>query len=707
MIKLFESLLSPRKNNSGKSGNVDDSSLPTNPLKLSGGGTSNNSERWKSPSSPSKNNSNSVESRIENNNLYNNSNSNSNRYPNIPIECTIKILVLGGAKVGKTSIIRRYIQECFTTAYIKTIGIDLSTLIVRPKNENRKYLLDVEQLLKDFRQQQDDSGGDLSMEDMGDYFDEEPSSFLIHFWDISHSEIKGNHFNSLFNDVSGAILVFDSTNANSILAMDEWKTILQYKQLLTTKKIPIALLANKSDTGESIISATDLEFYCKNCNFDIWKYTSCKKDIGIQESIDQLLSKILDQKVSQFEERKSLKIISIYDQQKLLKQQQQQQQQQQQYPMSQSINTSGSSSNSNSSQKRRKDRPNSQSVPNSNNSPQNSPNKQHHHQQQHSHHHHQPTSPISQIEISKINELLDTTNQHYGKFQKDIETLMVQSSGSNRYNDLIQLERQRNNEYVKICNNLKKLIHPNVFNHHHHHHHHSKNNNNKFTRESLQFVLEENIKKWDSLINNLLLEKSLKLQQQKQQQQSCNNSDQKNSVSLVIKKENNNSSLDQDEEDFIEEDEDKKKYKRKNNNYSSSSGRKATSPHSSSHSLKGHHHHHGGHHHHHHSSNPKYKLGFGFRNNGKNLSSSITISQNNYSIDTDNPASTSSSLTSSSRSISPNSSPPPSPPNSFTNSFTNSFSSSPSVLPSSYHLNVTMIPDVKFSTSSEFVNSFK
>ncbi|KYQ99834.1 Ras GTPase domain-containing protein [Tieghemostelium lacteum] len=595
MLKLLnsiENLLSPKKNqsllnreNSNKSIQYESSSITTN-------------------------------CNIDNQNIVNNNNNNNNveynlKSQHLPQDHVLKILVVGGCQVGKTSILRRYHQECFTNQYIPTVGVDQTSMMIEQ----------------------------YRMANHHHHHHHKYSRFIVDFIDVSYAEIRGRHIRSLFEDVSAVVMVFDSVNANSILSMDDWKLLLNKYQNETKKVIPIGLFANKSDTGDPIITESELDLYCKNCGYSLWRFTSAKKDIGVSDGIDQLITLALENKQKEIDAKKAAKIL-LHNQ----KQQQQIQIQQR-------------------SQKK-KERLISQSLPNQSFCSNMATSKQD-----------LSTAESEKLkEVNRINEILESTNEHYNTIQRDLDDLMSKSNGK-RYNDLVKLERQRNNEYVNLCNSLKKLIQPNYP--------HSKNN--RLNKEVLYSTLQENIKKWTTLIQNLQLEQQLKLNNSSTSSLKTISTVTTTTITTTTTTLLGDTALSPTTLTSSSSPKSQKSNKRTS----------STSTHAQPIDLY------------------KSKMGFGFKNNAKavSMATSLFNPSNNYNnIDTDNPITASSITTSSSTmtlssslnstnstSTSTNASPSHSPPH--------SLSTSPSILPSSYNLNTTSLPIVTSSSVCSSLNT--
>ena len=53
----------------------------------------------------------------------------------------VKVVVLGDAKVGKSSLIRRFIEDTFPTEYVETLALDFKTKIIESNEKNIKLQL--------------------------------------------------------------------------------------------------------------------------------------------------------------------------------------------------------------------------------------------------------------------------------------------------------------------------------------------------------------------------------------------------------------------------------------------------------------------------------------------------------------------------------------------------------------------------------------
>ncbi len=119
-----------------------------------------------------------------------------------------KIVVLGDGGVGKTAIIQHLLGKQFTSNYLLTIGVDIST-----------YKLPYE-----------------------------GKTLKLQIWDLAGQVRFETVRNLYYNGARAAILVFDLTRHESFQSLLKWKNDLF---LHAGKTIPIILLGNKSDLGSS------------------------------------------------------------------------------------------------------------------------------------------------------------------------------------------------------------------------------------------------------------------------------------------------------------------------------------------------------------------------------------------------------------------------------------------------------------------------
>lgn len=124
-----------------------------------------------------------------------------------------KFIVLGDHQVGKTSIIRRFVEKKFNAEYRTTIGLNILS---------------------------------YNFEAFG-------NSVNLHLWDIGAQEFFKRYRKTYYNGAQAAFIVFDLTNKDSFKNVVTWHNEL--KEFIENKDIPIIIVGNKKDkTQERLIS---------------------------------------------------------------------------------------------------------------------------------------------------------------------------------------------------------------------------------------------------------------------------------------------------------------------------------------------------------------------------------------------------------------------------------------------------------------------
>lgn len=121
----------------------------------------------------------------------------------------LKIMFLGPANVGKTSIICRYCNDMFESDPLSTIGAGFSTMNVEV----------------------------------------EDNSLTLYLWDTAGEERFRSIAPSLIHGAHGLVLVYDITNPNFEDTEIYWKMFIDNAQPVqtTTDSLPILLMGNKID----------------------------------------------------------------------------------------------------------------------------------------------------------------------------------------------------------------------------------------------------------------------------------------------------------------------------------------------------------------------------------------------------------------------------------------------------------------------------
>lgn len=166
-----------------------------------------------------------------------------------------KVLVIGDLAVGKTSIIRRYVHQNYSTNYRATIGVDFALKVLNWDSETVRLQL----------------------------------------WDIAGQERFGNMTRVYYREAMGAFIVFDVTRPTTFEAVTKWKEDLDSKLMLANgQSIATVLLANKCDQGKEFThNGVKMDQFCKDNGFVGWFHTSAKDNININEAANFLVKHIM------------------------------------------------------------------------------------------------------------------------------------------------------------------------------------------------------------------------------------------------------------------------------------------------------------------------------------------------------------------------------------------------------------------------------
>lgn len=183
-------------------------------------------------------------------------------------EFLYKILVVGDIGTGKTSFIKRYVNDTFSITYKATVGVDFALKVI-----NR------------------DDG----------------KTVRIQLWDIAGQERYQNLLHVYYKDAVGAIVLFDITRPSTLEGAKKWKDDIDKKVKFpgTDESIPVVLVANKVDLIEDE-NLDDNEHNQLDDNFILeidqlsteyefltWFKASAKNDIGVKDTFESMVKFLL------------------------------------------------------------------------------------------------------------------------------------------------------------------------------------------------------------------------------------------------------------------------------------------------------------------------------------------------------------------------------------------------------------------------------
>jgi len=166
---------------------------------------------------------------------------------------SFKLIIIGPAAVGKSSLIRRFVENEFSLHYKFTIGVDFMT-----------------------KQVEYESG----------------KIAKLTLWDIGGQERFKVLRRSFYEGTNGALVIFDLSRANTFVKMKEWFS--DARQAIE-KDFPVIVIGNKSDLipeiGEIIDRNEPLQFAQKeNC---IYIETSAKTGENVDKAFLDLTRRMV------------------------------------------------------------------------------------------------------------------------------------------------------------------------------------------------------------------------------------------------------------------------------------------------------------------------------------------------------------------------------------------------------------------------------
>ncbi|ETM36599.1 hypothetical protein L914_16748 [Phytophthora nicotianae] len=157
----------------------------------------------------------------------------------------LKLALVGGPAVGKTSIVRRWLQRSYPTTYSPTVGVEVNTMTYKHRGQE----------------------------------------LLLHLWDVSSAEVdsSASSLHSLLcEDLDGIFFVFNVHRVSSIAAIDKWRHCLS--KYLSPKETPCFLISHKADLLQKrVMTSDDIAAYARAAGYKGWMWTVGKANFGENE----------------------------------------------------------------------------------------------------------------------------------------------------------------------------------------------------------------------------------------------------------------------------------------------------------------------------------------------------------------------------------------------------------------------------------------
>ena len=168
------------------------------------------------------------------------------------IPYVFKILLLGDGGVGKTSLLRRFIDNTFDPDYKTTIGVQFMTRIVRFENKSVKLII----------------------------------------WDIAGQSKHATYRHLYYKAANGIILVYDIIRNGSLENLPRW---LQDARVTIGSDIKVAVLGNKMDLEESRAVPWEIgKLFTENFHIEIFSETSAKSGVNVDATFLALAKALVE-----------------------------------------------------------------------------------------------------------------------------------------------------------------------------------------------------------------------------------------------------------------------------------------------------------------------------------------------------------------------------------------------------------------------------
>ncbi|CBJ31636.1 Rab32C, RAB family GTPase [Ectocarpus siliculosus] len=176
----------------------------------------------------------------------------------------IKILVVGDAGVGKTSVIQRFVNDEFSPTHRPTIGVDF-------------FIKEVA------------LNGDQSESFPG-------TTVRVQLWDIAGQDRARKMNRAYFKGALGALVVYDISRPQTFDSAAKWKQELDANITLPNgSSLPVVLLGNKVDLEVAKVDVSYIDSFVETHRFVAWSDVSAKDAINgdFEMSVACLIQKLL------------------------------------------------------------------------------------------------------------------------------------------------------------------------------------------------------------------------------------------------------------------------------------------------------------------------------------------------------------------------------------------------------------------------------
>ncbi|KAK0426572.1 hypothetical protein QR680_009777 [Steinernema hermaphroditum] len=168
----------------------------------------------------------------------------------------LKVIVLGDSGVGKTSLLKQYVDHSFAQHYKATVGVDFLTKTLKVAKR----------------------------------------SVTVQLWDTAGQERFQSLGCSFFRGADGVILTYDVTNRDSLRSLEHWKDDFLIQSCpANPENFPTVVVGNKIDRSDRKVSLNSAEKFClEHGNLPHFE-VSAKEGINVDEAVQTLIEKAVNQ----------------------------------------------------------------------------------------------------------------------------------------------------------------------------------------------------------------------------------------------------------------------------------------------------------------------------------------------------------------------------------------------------------------------------
>ncbi len=161
-----------------------------------------------------------------------------------------KILLIGNAAIGKSSLLLRYCEDTWDPTYNSTIGVDFKIKNIIIKDSNIK----------------------------------------LQFWDTAGQERFKTIVSSYYRNIQAIVIMFDLTNFDSFVDINKW---IEERNKYCSSSVLTFFVGTKADLKKQIVVTQDIiDNLCTQHN-SIYIETSAKDNINVNQVFETICIKLL------------------------------------------------------------------------------------------------------------------------------------------------------------------------------------------------------------------------------------------------------------------------------------------------------------------------------------------------------------------------------------------------------------------------------